>query len=113
MSTRKRTKKTETKSPATESTETVEAPEEAATEAKLPSQNGITRPRPGSKTVRVWEIADEISAELKAPAPRAKVLETYDAEGGNPSTGATQYARWRKFHGLSREDMKPAASAAE
>lgn len=78
-----------------------------------PQQNGVTRPRAGTRTARVWEIADELSAAAGAPAPRSDVLKAFEAEGGNPATGATQYGRWRKFHGLqgTRAPKKAAAPA--
>jgi hypothetical protein len=64
------------------------------------SQNGITRPVAGSKTGRVWEIADELSAAAKAPASRKEVLAKAEAEGINPATATTQHGRWREYHGL-------------
>lgn len=70
-------------------------------------QNGVTRPKEGTQTGRVWEIADAISAEKGEPAPRKDVLAQFMEEGGNPSTGATQYGRWRKYHGLAQETGKP------
>lgn len=70
-------------------------------------QHGITRPKAGTQTGRVWEIADEISTQKGEPAPRKEVLDVFMNEGGNPSTGATQYGRWRKYHGLSQETGKP------
>lgn len=71
------------------------------------TQNGVTRPKEGTQTGRVWEIADKISTEKGEPAPRKEVLEAFIAEDGNPSTGATQYGRWRKYHGLAQETGKP------
>ena len=79
---------------------------------KMPSQNGVTRPKPGTATGRVWEIADELSEASGDVAPRKDVLEKFVAEGGNPATGATQYGRWRKFHGLGRYNAKAAEAAA-
>jgi hypothetical protein len=72
-----------------------------------PKANGVTRPREGTMTGRVWEIADAISEKTGEPARRAEVLEQYTEEGGNASTGATQYGRWRKFYGLGRDATKP------
>lgn len=66
-------------------------------------QNGIARPKPGTKTGRIWEIADELSAQLGHPVPRRKVLEVAINENMNPATAATQYGRWRKYHGLGAE----------
>jgi hypothetical protein len=62
--------------------------------------NGITRPNPNTKTGRVFEIADEISAAAGEPAKRGEVLKVCDEEGINKATAATQYGRWRKFNGL-------------
>lgn len=78
---------------------------------KQPSQNGVTRPKAGTKTGRVWEIADQLSKSKGEPATRAEVLKAFEAEGGNSATGATQYGRWRKFHGLGR--TQKAAAPAE
>lgn len=78
-------------------------------------QNGITRPKSGTKTGLVWEIADKISAELQKPAPRKSVLEAAQKEDINVATATTQYGRWRKFNGLvgkgTEEEEAPAASA--
>ena len=77
----------------------------------MPKQNGITRPKPGTKTGRVWEIADALSAQANAPAPRKNVIAQGVAEGINPATLATQYGRWRRFHGLAREPVAKAPVA--
>lgn len=82
---------------------------EEATAVAQPQQNGVTRPKDGTKTGRVWEIADELSAQQGSPAPRGDVMKAGEAEGLNPATIATQYGRWRKFHGLGR--VTRAASA--
>lgn len=79
-------------------------------------QNGVTRPKDGTTTGRVWAISDEISAKKGEPADRKTVIEQVVAEGINASTGATQYGKWRKFHGLVGEASpgraaKPAADA--
>ena len=77
------------------------AARKAAREAKKqPSQNGITRRGPGTKTGRVWEICDSISAELRQPTPAANVMKQAAAEGLHPTTTRCQYAAWKKFHGL-------------
>lgn len=76
-------------------------------------QNGIARPKPGTKTGRIWEIADELSAQLGHPVPRKKVLEVAISENMNPATAATQYGRWRKYHGLGAETEATATDEAE
>jgi len=76
-------------------------------------QNGVARPKPGTKTGRIWEIADELSAQLGHPVPRRKVLEAAINEGMNPATAATQYGRWRKYHGLGAETEVTETAEAE
>ncbi len=93
-------------------TEAAEGTEEAKTPApKQPSANGVTRPKTKTKTGRVWEIADDLSSK-DGPAARKDVMQAGEAEGLNSATIATQYGRWRKFHGLGRA-AKPAAAADE
>jgi hypothetical protein len=76
------------------------------------TQNGVTRPAAGTKTARVWEIADAISASKGRPALREEVMAAGEAEGMNRGTIATQYARWTEFFAVSKED-RAAARAAE
>jgi hypothetical protein len=75
----------------------------AAREEKISKKlenNGISRPAASTKTGTVWEIADAVSAEKGLPADRKTVMERAVAAGINQATVATQYGRWRKFHGL-------------
>ena len=76
------------------------------------SQNGVIRPKAGTKTARVWEIADELSAAKGGPAKRADVITKGQGEELNIATAATQYGRWRKFHGLKGSDEPTEAVAA-
>lgn len=76
-------------------------------------KNGVTRPRDGSKTGAVWDIADRISAAASRPALREEVMaEALDA-GLNKGTIATQYARWTDFHGVSKADRKAVRDASK
>jgi hypothetical protein len=77
----------------------------------LPKQNGVTRPKDGTATGRVWAISDELSAAAGKPAARKDVIAKGVAEGINPATLATQYGKWRRFFGLQKE-VKVAAPAA-
>lgn len=56
--------------------------------------SGITRPKPGSQTGQVWDIADRLSIGGK-PATRAAVIEEAKRLGINPATASTQFQRWR------------------
>lgn len=64
------------------------------------TKNGITRPKAGTKTGIVWELADKISAKNKEEASRKEVLAACEKKNLNPATAATQYGRWRKYYGL-------------
>lgn len=65
-------------------------------------QNDVARPGPGTATGRVWEICDQLSKKAGQPAARGDVMKAGEKEDLNPATIATQYGRWRKFHGLGR-----------
>lgn len=56
------------------------------------------RPGPGTKTGRVWEIADELTREKGRRASRQEVMARYRAEGGNSNTAHTQYQHWKISH---------------
>ncbi len=87
----------------TKSTKKAAATKTTKGNGKQPAQNGVTRPKAGTSTGRVWELADRITAKTKEHATSAAVLEAFTKEGGNPATGATQYSRWRTFNGVKRE----------
>lgn len=89
------------------------AAEKAAKAAvKMPEQNGVRRPRPGGLCAKAWEIADSISQKLGSPAPVADVLEVAIAEGLNPGNVKAEYARWRKFHGVTGRIVRSKADTA-
>lgn len=71
-----------------------------APKVEQPKANGVTRPKDGTATGKVWDIADALSKKAKKPTARKPVLEAAAEAGINPSTAATQYGRWRKFNGL-------------
>lgn len=74
--------------------------------------NGITVPKEGTTTGRIWAIANEISAAQKRPATRAEVMEKAVAEEINEATVATQYQRWRTAYEVPRAVAEPKAPAA-
>jgi membrane protein involved in colicin uptake len=78
------------------------AAQEAAKQTqKMPEQNGVRRPRPGGSCAKVWDMADTLSAQLGQPVPIANLSKDASAAGINDSTIRTQYALWRKFHGVT------------
>ena len=66
------------------------------------------RPHPGTRTGRVWEIADEITREKGRRAERREVIERYVAENGNRNTAGTQYQYWKQHH----DEPRSAAASA-
>src|SRR5260370_4550284 len=65
-------------------------------------QNGVTRPRAGTITGRVWEIADEVSKAFGNHDVRKDVIARGLAAGINAATLQTQISEWRRFHGFGR-----------
>lgn len=76
-------------------------------------QNGVTRPAAGTKTGRVWEIADAESNKAGAPVARSVVMAIGRAEGLNDATIATQYGHWRRYNGIvGKIESVPAAEGS-
>ena len=87
------------------------AAKEAAKEsAKQPSQNGVTRPKAGTTTGNAWDIFDALSRETGAPAVIGDAIKR--APGMAEATVRTQYAKWRKFNGVTGRSEKPATASA-
>ena len=70
---------------------------------------GCRRPRPGTRTAKVWDRADEITREKGRLAKVREVRERFVAEGGNPNTADTQYYRWKASRGPSAGDADSSA----
>lgn len=85
--------------------------ESAKSANKLPTQNDITRPRADSATGRAWTIFDDVSNKNGSPASISETLPVATAAGINEATVRTQYARWRKFHGISGRIAAPTPPA--
>ncbi len=75
--------------------------------AKQPKQNDVRRPKPNTTTGKVWAIFDDLSAKSGSPALIGDSLKA--ATGVPEATVRTQYARWRKFHGIVGRTSAPAA----
>lgn len=89
--------------------------EKAAARAatRMPEQNGVRRPKTGTETGKVWDLADNLSAQFGQPTPIANLLEVGQAQGLNDSTIRTQYARWRTFHGIAGRVSLPTPAHAQ
>ncbi len=93
--------------------ETTEGTEEKAPKVKQPQQNGVTRPKDGTATGQVWAIADKLSEAAGEPCKRGDVMKAGEEAGLNSSTVATQFGRWRKFHGLGKNAAPAAATSSD
>ncbi len=59
-------------------------------------ENSSFRPTQGTKTGRVWEIADLLSNKSGKKAKRKAVIDAYTNEGGNRNTASKQYDDWQQ-----------------
>lgn len=80
--------------------------------SKQPEQNGVRRPKSETICGKAWAVFDDLSAKSGAPATIKASLE--NAGGIAEATVRTQYARWRKYHGISGKiETAPPAKPAE
>lgn len=84
------------------------AAKDAKDASKMPEQNGIRRPKADTTCGKVWAIFDQLSAKTGAPATIGDSLKA--AEGVAEATVRTQYARWRKFHGITGRQERPSSA---
>lgn len=81
--------------------EAKQAAKEAKEALRQPEQNGIRRPGPDGKCGQIWGLADKLSEDLGQAVPISHLMEAGVPSGLNVSNIRTEYARWKKFHGLS------------
>jgi len=90
------------KQAAKEAKERAKAEAAAAREAnRMPEQNGVRRPKPDTLCGRAWGIFDQVSQKNGSPASIGESMEIAKADGLNEANVRAEYARWRKFHGIS------------
>ncbi|WII71731.1 hypothetical protein QJS83_14795 [Bdellovibrio sp. 22V] len=75
--------------------------------SRAPKVNGVGKPADGSICGNVWLLIEAIGAALGQHAPVAYVLSEGLARGYDANTLKTQYARWKKYHGLDGEIKLP------
>lgn len=75
-------------------------------------QHGVTQPGEGTTSMKVWAIANELSAAAGQPARRKDVVQKAIEADINAATASTQYGKWRVFNGLKGSD-EPAPAATE
>lgn len=95
----------------TEPTKTTEAP--VATKPQMPEQNGIRRPQPHTLCGQAWAVMDKLSAEKQGPVAINDLLIETNKAGLHPGNVKAEYARWRKFHGVTGRVVSQAKAEAE
>jgi bifunctional DNA-binding transcriptional regulator/antitoxin component of YhaV-PrlF toxin-antitoxin module len=70
--------------------------------------HGLANKPHSGATLRVWEVADEITREKRRLARRREVIDRVLAEGGNANTASTQYYNWKS----AQEEAAGRAAAA-
>ena len=75
----------------------------------MPEQNGIRRPKPDTLCGKAWGIFDSVSQKNGAPASIGESMELAKADGLNEANVRAEYARWRKFHGITGRIESPKA----
>lgn len=86
----------------------------AAKEAnKMPESNGVRRPKPETLCGKAWAVFDEVSQKNGAPASIKESLEIAKARGLNEGNVRVEYARWRKFFGITGRIASPGADKGE
>jgi len=78
----------------------------------MPAAQNILRPKSGV-TLRIWEIADELTVLKGHQASRGDVLERADKEGIHPGTAGKQFNDWRLSYESRRIDPGRITSADE
>ena len=68
---------------------------------RMPEQNGIRHPKSTTVCGQVWTMADDLSKQFKQPTPIKELLEATAKKGMNDGNVKAEYARWRKFHGVT------------
>jgi hypothetical protein len=80
--------------------------------AKQPESNGVRRPKPDTLCGKAWEIFDKVSAANGAPASIGESMELAKKQKLNEANVRAEYARWRKFHGITGRIEAPKAAEA-
>jgi hypothetical protein len=80
-----------------------EAAKAAKQKPKMPEQNGVRRPGPDGECGKAWAVFDSISQSQNAPCAISQAITVAKAMEPPLNEGnlRTEYARWKKFNGLT------------
>lgn len=79
----------------------------------MPEQNGVRRPKPETLCGKAWAVMDEVSKSAGRPAAISEVLPITTEAQLNEGNVKAEYARWRKFNGVTGRVLAPKPVAAE
>lgn len=89
------------------------AAREAAKAAnQMPEQNGVRRPKPETLCGKAWAVFDSLSSTKGTPVTIQESLAVTTPQGLVEGNVKAEYARWRKFFGITGRLAAPAAPAA-
>jgi hypothetical protein len=78
--------------------------DEPALQRNASYAQNLKPPAEGTTTRRVWDLAEEIFNKgdygLGSKLLRHAIITTCEQNGIHPSTAATQYAKWKKYHAI-------------
>jgi Skp family chaperone for outer membrane proteins len=77
------------------------AAEEAKKANVMPESNGVRRPKPETLCGKAWAVMDAMSAEKGSPVAISELLVRTNAMSLNEGNVKAEYARWRKFNGVT------------
>jgi membrane protein involved in colicin uptake len=80
--------------------------------ARLPRQNGVRRPKAETKCGQAWAIFDSISEKNQAPASIGEAMVVSREAKLNDNMVRSNYAAWRKYHGVTGRIVKPTPAPA-
>ncbi len=81
--------------------------EKAKEASKMPDQNGVRRPKPDTLCGKAWAIFDQVSAKNQSTASIGESMDIARAQGLNEANVRAEYARWRKFYGVTGRVAAP------
>jgi hypothetical protein len=79
---------------------------------QMPESNGVRRPKPEGMCGKAWAAMDELSRNLGQPVPIATLIAHTNTLGLNEGNVRAEYARWRKFNGVTGRVSAPKADSS-
>lgn len=73
----------------------------------MPETNGVRRPKPDTLCGKAWAIFDKVTKTSGSWASVGEALELAKIQGLNVGNVRAEYARWRKFHGITGRIARP------